>query len=101
MRTATILVMITLLGIASAQANTAPAPGDNNLTGVPMSAAKRLLNVPVPSVKSVGTQSIGVTGVPMYRATRLLGSQVATDSGGAGASAVPLSGVSMVRAKRP
>jgi hypothetical protein len=98
MITATTLAMITLLAIASAQAYASPASGDNGLTGVPMSAAKRLLITPVPSAVSTATQ---ISGVPMYQAKRLLGSQEATPSYGAGASVVPLSGVTMARAKRP
>jgi hypothetical protein len=41
MGTATTLVMITLLGLASAQVNASPVSGDNSLTGVPMVRAKR------------------------------------------------------------
>lgn len=98
MKTATTLFMITLLAFASAEASAAPASGDSSLTGVPMSAAKRLLNAPVPSVELTGTKT---TGLPMFRATRLLGSQFGKTSSGAGATAVPLSGVPTVRAKRP
>ena len=98
MRTVTTLVMITLLGLGFAQANATAAPGSGSLTGVPMSAAKRLLNTTESSVEPTDAQ---LTGVPMARATRLLGPQFATSSAGAGATAVPLSGVPMVRAKRP
>lgn len=98
MRTATTLVMITFLGLAAAQVNAASAPGDISLTGIPMSAAKRLVNVPALSVEPTGTQN---TGVALARAKRLLGPQFETASAGAGASTVPLSGVPMVRAKRP
>ena len=88
MRTATTLIMITLLGLASAQANATLASGESSLKGVSMRAAKRLLNATVSSVGRTDAQS---TGVPMARATRLLGPQFAMSSAGEGATAVPLS----------
>ncbi len=97
MNTATTLIMITFLGLASAHASATPASGESSLTGMPMSTAKRLLSVPVPSV---GSTDVQITGVPMSRATRLLGSQVLTASTGPGAPAVTMRSVSMVHAKR-
>lgn len=97
MKSSTTLIMITLLGIASVQASASPATLENGLTGVPMSAAKRLLQAPVPNVGSTGVQTAGVS---MARAARLLGAQPVAGSADAVVTSAQLSGIAVARAKR-
>lgn len=86
-----------ILAIVATNVHAAPATVDASLSGIPLTVAKRLHQLPTPSQAST---DVMLTGVSMRTAT-LPAAATLPGKSPAGLGPVQLSGISMAKATRP
>jgi hypothetical protein len=92
-----IAIPFSILAIVAANGQAAPTTVDASLSGIPLTVAKRLHQLPTPSQART---DVLLTGVSMRTAT-LPAAATLPGNSPAGLSAAQLSGISMAKATRP